>query len=76
MTAQQLAIAAALGRCTFSPGTAAKRFARWAADKAANEPAYELSAKAAAFLERLAHSYRRQLGRCMAESCTKCKGGR
>lgn len=64
--------ALALERCTFSPGSTPKRFVRWVAGIARQEPNRELSARAAGFLERLAHSYRRQLGRCMATSCSTC----
>jgi hypothetical protein len=70
VTARQYELAQALARCTFSPGTTAKRFARWVSEQPADR---ELSAKAAAFLERLGHSYRRQLGRCMAENCEVCR---
>jgi hypothetical protein len=70
VTEQQYALAQALGRCSFSPGTTAKRFALWAARQPRER---ELSDKAAAFLERLGHSYRRQLGRCMASACEVCK---
>lgn len=73
MTDVQLEQARALGRCAFTPGSAAKRFARWAADLARVQPDRELTPKAAAFLDRLAHSYRRQIGRCMAIGCTRCK---
>lgn len=69
MTEHQHALAQALARCTFSPGTTAKRFVRWASSQPIER---ELSDKAAAFLERLGHSYRRQLGRCMAERCDIC----
>ena len=73
MTAHQAELALALERCTFSPGSTPKRFVRWAASIARTDPARGLSPKAAAFLELLAHSYRRQLGRCMAERCEKCE---
>lgn len=66
MTPQQIVQIEALSRCRFSPGSAEKRFVR---DMFARERTYELSEKQHAFLNRLAHSYRRQLGRCMAIDC-------
>lgn len=69
MTEHQHALAQALARCTFSPGTTAKRFVRWVSEQPADR---ELTSKAATFLERLGHGYRRQLGRCMAENCSAC----
>jgi hypothetical protein len=72
MTEAQLAQVLALEQCRFSPATTVKRFVRWAADVAHAAPGRELSPQAASFLNRLAHSYRRQLGRCMAVDCPKC----
>ena len=69
MTDHQYELAQALARCTFTPGSTEKRFVRWAS---AQPVARRLSERASAFLERLAHSYRRQIGRCMAESCAIC----
>ena len=69
MTARQYALAQALARCTFTPGSTPKRFVRWAASQPRER---ELSDKAAAFLDRLGHQYRRQLGSCMSEHCERC----
>ena len=69
MTDHQYELARALARCSFSPGTTVKRFVRWASEQPRER---DLTDKAAAFLERLGHSYRKQLGRCMAESCDAC----
>ncbi|HEY1814926.1 MAG TPA: hypothetical protein VGG74_21410 [Kofleriaceae bacterium] len=76
MTETQLAQARALERCKFSPGSTEKRFVRFAAFNASNHPEFELSPKAATFLNELAHSYRKQIGRCMATECAKCDGKR
>lgn len=51
---------AALGRCTFQPASYDKRFVRSMESKQVGE---ELSPKQAAFLDKLTHRYRRQLGR-------------
>lgn len=59
----------ALDRCTFTPGSPPKRFVRWAASTPSD---YKFSEKALAWLQRLAHAYRRQLGRCMATTCPEC----
>jgi hypothetical protein len=72
MTELQIAQARALAKCKFSPGSTEKRFVAWASWNAQNHPEFEISAKASAFLSRLAHSYRKQFGRCMARSCAKC----
>ena len=71
MTETQIAQALALGRCKFSPGSAAKRFVAWVVGRANQdeEQPTELSAKAVAMLDRLAHSYRKQIGRCMSTEC-------
>lgn len=72
MTDVELAQALALGRCTFSPGSTTKRFAAWAADMARRNPQRPMTEKGAALLDKLAHQYREQLGRCMSAACTKC----
>lgn len=69
MTALQLLQARALRGCTFTPGSAPKRFVRQLAGKPDD---HKLTAKQAAYLNRLAHTYRKQLGRCLAEPCEKC----
>lgn len=69
MTDHQHELAQALARCTLPAGSTPKRFVRWASTL---PEGYALSPRAAAFLEKLAHAYRRQLGRCMAESCAAC----
>jgi hypothetical protein len=70
VTVRQYALAQALARCKFTPGSTEKRFVSWAA---AQPRGRELSAKAAAFLEKLGHSYRRQLGACLSDRCEVCK---
>ena len=72
MTDVQISQAIALGRCTFSPGSTAKRFVAQMAGYALKRPTYEMSDKASAFLDRLAHQYRKQLGRCMSVACMAC----
>lgn len=66
MTPQQIVQIEALSRCTFSPGSAEKRFVR---DMFARERTYSLSERQDAFLNRLAHRYRRQLDGCKATEC-------
>jgi hypothetical protein len=61
MSPRQIAIATALGRCSFPPATAAKRFARDTAALAASAPHHVLTPRQVAYLLRLAHRFRRQL---------------
>lgn len=61
MTPRQRAIAEALGRCTFLPGSAHKRFAHNMAFHAEHMPDKPLTEKQAAHLVRLAWRYRRQM---------------
>lgn len=72
MTHVEIEQALALGRCKFSPGSVAKRFAHWAENKALHEPDFAMTAKGSAFLGHLAHSYRRQIGKCLALRCETC----
>lgn len=72
MTDLEIAQALALAKCKFSPGSTAKRFVAQMAGEAEHDPNYKLSPKGATFLDRLAHQYREQLGRCMSVACTKC----
>lgn len=72
MTSVEIAQALALGRCTFTPGSTAKRFVAWAAGIAASTPERRMSSRGSSMLNRLAHQYRRKLGRCLAVECTKC----
>lgn len=70
MTDVELEQIAALAKCSFSPGSTAKAFVR----KLVEMPdTYELSDKQTAFLDNLAHQYRKQLGRCMAIACLACE---
>jgi len=73
MTDVELAQALALGACKFTPGSTAKRFVAQMAGYARSNPSYEMSSKAAAFLDRLAHQYRKQIGRCMSVVCATCQ---
>lgn len=61
MTPRQIEIATALGRCSFPPATAAKRFARDMAFRARFAPEHVLTPRQVAYMLRLAHRYRRQL---------------
>ena len=75
-----MAQALALAKCRFSPGSTAKRFIAWAAEQARYQmqtPSIDvaISAKAMRFLNRLAHSYRNQIGECMAVGCEACTNG-
>lgn len=72
MTDVELTQAAALARCSFSPGSTVKRFVGWAAGLATSEPTRVLTPQATAFLDRLAHQYRKQIGKCMSVACTTC----
>lgn len=71
MTSLELAQRDALARCKFSPGTTAKRFVRQMSEL---DAAATITTKQSAFLDKLAHSYRRQIGRCMAANCVECAG--
>jgi hypothetical protein len=65
----QAAQAAALARCRFTPGSTAKRFVTWAHGLKSETP---LTPQASAFLDKLAHQYRKQIGTCMSVTCTVC----
>lgn len=52
----------ALARVTYLPGSADKRFARDMAARKAINPDYEMSERQRAYLRRLVHRYRRQIG--------------
>lgn len=69
MTDVEIAQVTALARCRFSPGSSAKSFV---GRLAIREPSRELSPKESAFLDRLAHQYRKQIGRCMSIACIAC----
>lgn len=70
MTDTEIAQAAALARCKFSPGSSAKRFVN---DMASRPASYEMSDKATAFLDQLAHQYRKQIGECLSVACVDAK---
>lgn len=61
MTAQETALAIALGACRFVPGSWEKRFARDMAARARARPEDPLMPKQARWLRRLHHKYRRQI---------------
>lgn len=69
MTDVELAQLGALKECSFSPGSTAKAFIRKLRDL---DPLHDLTDKQTISLDSLAHQYRRQIGRCMSESCFKC----
>lgn len=61
MTPRELAIAKAFRNVSFSPATAAKRFARHMAEIAEHSPDYPLTEKQAKYMAKVAYRYRRQL---------------
>jgi hypothetical protein len=61
VTPRQIDTARALGRCSFLPGTADKRFARDLAFLAEHSPEREITERQALNLQRLAWKYRRQM---------------
>ncbi|HUO23691.1 MAG TPA: hypothetical protein VMU59_14335 [Caulobacteraceae bacterium] len=61
MNERQRRQAEALGRCSFLPGSAEKRFCRDMAARAALAAPPELTERQAAYLERLCWRFRRQL---------------
>lgn len=61
MTEQQQKDFIRLAQCTFLPGSPQKRFVRDMAAIARNNPAYELSDRQSQWLDKLMHSYRKQL---------------
>ena len=61
MTPGEIAVALALGRCTFLPASWDKRFARDMASAAQHAPASEITDRQRAHLLRLCHKYRRQI---------------
>jgi len=71
MTADEIAIVQALSRCSFTPGTAVKRFIRTTADRDTSKPMTE---KGRAFLWKIAWSYRRQLSKDMVELARQNSG--
>lgn len=61
MTEHEIDLAAALGRCSFLPGSAEKRFCRSMAEIAACSPQKELTLRQRHYMEIMAWRYRRQL---------------
>lgn len=61
VTDGQKRMIAALSYCTFLPGSYPKRFVRDMRWRMENEPDTELSEKQAAYLEKLAWMYRKQI---------------
>lgn len=76
MKPEEIDMCRALGRCTFPPASGPKRFARDMSALAESQPARELTVRQRQYLLRLAHMYRRQIGRCMAhgEDVTCARG--
>jgi hypothetical protein len=72
MTDAELAQVRRLACCTFSPGSTAKRFIHDMAGLAVLLPMTTLTPKQQRYLNGLAHSYRKQLGRCLAIDCERC----
>jgi hypothetical protein len=61
MTDHQRAVAEALSRCSFLPGSHDKRFARDMGASARQTPTPDLTERQATHLDRLAFKYRRQM---------------
>lgn len=61
MTPDEIALATALGACSFLPGTAAKRFCRQMAETARLSPGHEISDRQRHYMQMMAWRYRRQL---------------
>ena len=61
MTPDEIALALALGRCSYPPATANKRFAGNMAFLAKNSPGKELSERQRHYMQQMAWRYRRQL---------------
>jgi hypothetical protein len=75
MTPDEIRIAQALARCSFAPGTSAKRFVRQMEARAANSPAPPLSDRQRAYLWAVAWSWRRQLPRRLVDLAGEYSGG-
>jgi hypothetical protein len=69
VTELELAQIAALAECRFSPGSAEKRFVRQLVERKPTA----ISIAQAEWLDKLAHRYRKQIGRCMSVACVVCK---
>jgi hypothetical protein len=63
VTEHEIALAKALGCCSFPPATSQKRFARNMAFLAEHDPRREISQRQRHYLELMAWRYRRQLPR-------------
>jgi hypothetical protein len=63
MTEREVALAIALGHCTYPPATPQKRFAREMSFVAKNDPSRVLSDRQSHYLEIMAWRYRRQMPR-------------
>jgi hypothetical protein len=61
MTPHEIALANALGSCTYLPGTSHKRFARDMSFLAAHSPERELTLRQRHYMECMAWRYRRQM---------------
>jgi hypothetical protein len=61
MTPDEIALATALGQCSYPPATANKRFARNMAFLAKNSPEKELSDRQRHYMQQMAWTYRRQI---------------
>lgn len=72
MTGAEQAILAALARCHFDEGSCEWRFMAEMRNRARDIPDTPLTRRQRTTIQRFAHRYRRQLGRCMAEGCAVC----
>jgi hypothetical protein len=77
MTEAEKAVARALRKCTYVPGTAPKRFARDMASAAEHRPDLELTGPQRKYLFDMLHRFRRQIPEAHALYCQPCAmGGR
>lgn len=65
MTEHEVALARALGNCTYVPGSSHKRFARNMAFLVEADPARELTDQQRSYMEIMAWRYRRQMPRSL-----------
>lgn len=68
MTEQQRKMVSALAGCRFLPGSFEKRFVRSLVDR--EGPLTSMQEKR---LRQVAHSYRKQVGKCLDDACEKCE---
>lgn len=75
MTETEKAIALALNKCTYVPGTAPKRFARDMASATKHRPDLELTGPQRKYLFDLLHRMRRQIPQAHDRYCQTCAAG-